>query len=384
MKRFPDYIFENNLFASNYYLKKFLGSGQFGAVYLADEVIDGNKFREVAVKIIQKSNDSIHQKLITRELQIACNLNHSNILQCFCPVKGSLAYTDNQTNQTRINSYKGLVMEIASLSLESYLKKKRLSEKEVRDIIIEITEGLAYLHSRIPPVVHRDLKPANILQVDGIWKLADFGIARPLDNGSIAYTQVVGTPQYISPEALKDEIVSTAGDMWALGIIIIEMLSGQYPYSLSGNSIRVLCQRIKNEKPNIPPLPAPFDRIVKNCLVKDRKQRWTAQQVLDVLQETVTVPNSVTTVIPNNDTNTIIPSDSMSQKSSSTKPTKTVDPDLKTPSRSSQTVVDSSFPLWQKVAISAVLMVGMISGISVFSSLPNPFIEKEESPRPAW
>jgi serine/threonine protein kinase len=131
--------------------------------------------------------------------------------------------------------------------------------------------------------VHRDLKPGNILKVNQQYKLADFGLIRTLNNKS--HTQTVhnsGTIIYMPPEAFKGDI-SSAWDLWSLGIMLIEMTTNQLPYNFN-NDIHQLMAKVMNCDLQIPSLPKEFKPIIEGCLQKDRKQRWTAQQVLNALQ----------------------------------------------------------------------------------------------------
>ncbi|TRT99537.1 MAG: serine/threonine protein kinase, partial [Microcystis aeruginosa Ma_AC_P_19900807_S300] len=131
--------------------------------------------------------------------------------------------------------------------------------------------------------VHRDLKPGNILKVNQQYKLADFGLIRTLNNKS--HTQTVhnsGTIIYMPPEAFRGDI-SSAWDLWSLGIMLIEMTTNQLPYKFN-NDINQLMAKVMNCELQIPSLPKEFKQIIEGCLQKDRKQRWTAQQVLNALQ----------------------------------------------------------------------------------------------------
>jgi len=174
-----------------------------------------------------------------------------------------------------------LVMELAQGSLENHIAKGGLSADEIKNITAQVAQGLNYLHGQNK--VHRDLKPGNILKVNQQYKLADFGLIRTLNNKS--HTQTVhnsGTIIYMPPEAFRGDI-SSAWDLWSLGIMLIEMTTNQLPYKFN-NDIHQLMAKVMNCELQIPSLPKEFKQIIEGCLQKDRRQRWTAQQVLNALQ----------------------------------------------------------------------------------------------------
>ncbi|MFM6433679.1 MAG: protein kinase domain-containing protein, partial [Microcystis panniformis] len=115
------------------------------------------------------------------------------------------------------------------------------------------------------------------------YKLADFGLIRTLNNKS--HTQTVhnsGTIIYMPPEAFRGDI-SSAWDLWSLGIMLIQMTTNQFPYKFNNDNNQLMVKVINCEL-QIPSLPKEFKPIIEGCLQKDRRQRWTAQQVLNALQ----------------------------------------------------------------------------------------------------
>jgi serine/threonine protein kinase len=265
-------IFENSYFNQKYYLKEFKGSGAFGAVFLADEVVGGTKIQEVAIKAIRK--DKMPSDIIAKELVTAIRLKHPNLINCITSEEGRLKHS--------VFDYDcfGLVMEIASGTLEDYLQASRvLPVSEVREIVEAIASGLVYLHGQ--SVTHRDLKPANVLRVGNVWKISDFGIARQMsrESGTMT-TSLTGTPIYMPPEvyaAYSEDApmkVSPAWDIWSLGVMIVEMLTGALPFD-GVTDIWKMNIKIKEN------LPAPFDSIIQNCLREDPKLRLNAKQLLE-------------------------------------------------------------------------------------------------------
>jgi serine/threonine protein kinase len=265
-------IFEKTYFNHKYYLKEFKGAGAFGAVFLADEVVGGTKIQEVAIKAIRK--DKMPSDIIAKELVTAIRLKHPNLINCITSEEGRLKHS--------VFDYDcfGLVMEIASGTLEDYLKASRvLPVSEVREIVEAIASGLVYLHGQ--SVTHRELKPANVLRVGNVWKISDFGIARQMgrESGTMT-TSLTGTPIYMPPEvyaAYSEDTpmkVSPAWDIWSLGVMIVEMLTGALPFD-GVTDIWKMNIKIKEN------LPAPFDAIIQNCLREDPKLRLNAKQLLE-------------------------------------------------------------------------------------------------------
>jgi len=251
---------------NSYRLNKFIGAGGFGGVFHASEIVRNTSVQEVAIKVIPESSDD---KLI--ELQNARKLEHSNLIKAYSV--GQFRFLNKEMLY--------LVMELAQGSLENHIQKGGLSSGEIKNITAQVAQGLNYLHGQNK--VHRDLKPGNILRVNQQYKLADFGLSRTLNNKS--HTQSVhnsGTIIYMPPEAFKGDI-SPAWDLWSLGIMLIEMTTNQLPYKFN-NDIHQLMAKVMNCELQIPSLPKEFKPIIEGCLQKDRKQRWTAQQVLNALQ----------------------------------------------------------------------------------------------------
>jgi formylglycine-generating enzyme required for sulfatase activity len=249
-----------------YRLNKFLGAGGFGGVFHASEMVRNTSVQEVAIKVIPESSDD---KLI--ELKNARKLEHSNLIKAYSV--GEFTFFNTEMLY--------LVMELAQGSLENHIAKGGLSADEIKNITAQVAQGLNYLHGQNK--VHRDLKPGNILKVNQQYKLADFGLIRTLNNKS--HTQTVhnsGTIIYMPPEAFRGDI-SSAWDLWSLGIMLIEMTTNQLPYKFN-NDINQLMAKVMNCELQIPSLPKEFKPIIEGCLQKDRKQRWTAQQVLNALQ----------------------------------------------------------------------------------------------------
>jgi formylglycine-generating enzyme required for sulfatase activity len=225
--------------------------------------------RHAAVKLIFAESEHIDRQL--RELVTATTLHHPYLITCFhagsavLPA-GKLLY---------------LVMEVAAESLQSRLDRGVLTIPEARLVTAQLADALAYLHQQRR--VHRDVKPANVLLCGGVWKLADFGAVRQSGLATTSHTGfVVGTLRYMPPESF-DGVVSPAWDVWSLGILLSQALAGQVPFDES--SEQQLMWAISSQEPRIPPnLPAPFDEVVRGCLVRDHRARWSAARVLDAIR----------------------------------------------------------------------------------------------------
>jgi|SanBayMetagenome_1026888.scaffolds.fasta_scaffold02439_2 serine/threonine protein kinase len=277
-------MLERQVIKEQYFLQKLLGEGGYGAVYLADEFLTkrDKQLEQVAVKLIL-SDDTTESQL--DELIVSKNLQHPNLMGCFGRGECNLMGAD----------YLYLVMELADFSLEKQLTQGILSQAETIALVKDIAEALVYLHSQLivlpnqpKPVTlaHRDLKPGNILRIGNKWKLSDFGLVKIIGSGSVLNTSnLFGTPLYLPPESYEGKI-SPAWDVWALGIVIVEALTGKLPFN--GETLQQLQKQVCEQEPDLSGLPQKFEPIVRGCLEKDRQKRWTAKQIL----EQIPVPKS--------------------------------------------------------------------------------------------
>jgi eukaryotic-like serine/threonine-protein kinase len=207
-----------------YALRGTLGSGAMGTVF---EALDRRIERRVAIKVIRRpppgdpEGEEAHARF-RREAQAAGRLSHPNIV-------GVFDYGEDADSAW-------IVMELVEGdSLKARLDRgERLAVPEIARLIGQVCAALAYSHAR--GVVHRDIKPGNLMLTGGAdgavgdIKIADFGIAR-LENSSM--TQVgtmIGTPSYMAPEQLRGETVDARADLWAVGVVLYQLLTGEKPF----------------------------------------------------------------------------------------------------------------------------------------------------------
>ena len=223
-----------------YEIRSEIGRGGMGVVYLAERV-DGVFRQDVAVKFVKRGmdTDSI-LKRFRNERQILATLSHPNV---------ALLY-DGGTTETGLPYF---VMEyVAGESLYQYCDRRNLNIKDRLKIFLQVCDGVQAAHQI--KVVHRDLKPSNILvKADGTPKLLDFGIAKLLDPDIADVTidptatqMRMMTPEYASPEQISGESITIASDIYSLGVLLYELLSGHRPYQLKNRSpfeiARIICE----------------------------------------------------------------------------------------------------------------------------------------------
>src|SRR5713226_9208063 len=260
-------------FGPRYHVESLLGSGGMGKVYKArDRELD----RTVAIKVLRPDlmTDPMALQRFKHELLLAGSISHPNILRIhdlgeFDGVKFiSMAYVDGG-------------------DLTQALRKEgRLPLERVLNIMKQLAAALAAAHG--VNVVHRDLKPQNILldRNDHVY-VSDFGIAKTLESERTSVTRtgaVLGTPMYMSPEQVEGKPVDHRSDIYTLGLIFYEMLTGILPFS-GDSTFQLMYQRVhqlpKRPELVIPDLPLYLSRICLKCLEKEPAQRYqSANEIL--------------------------------------------------------------------------------------------------------
>jgi serine/threonine protein kinase/tetratricopeptide (TPR) repeat protein len=222
-----------------YRLLREIGRGGMGAVYLATR--DDQQYQqEVAIKLVKRGMDSdLVIRRFRHERQILANLTHANIARLF----------DGGTTEDGLPYF---VMEhVAGVPIDQYCQARQLTLVERLRLFRTVCSAVQYAHSNL--VVHRDLKPTNILvTADGVAKLLDFGIAKVIDvqgDSAAANLTVVArpmTPEYASPEQARGEPISVATDVYSLGVLLYELLTGLRPYVFASRGsdeiTRVICE----------------------------------------------------------------------------------------------------------------------------------------------
>lgn len=278
-----------SIFAGRYKIIEELEKGGMGRIYKA---FDTEVNEKVALKLI-KPEISTDAKAIERfrnELKYARKIAHRNVCRMF------------DLGKEGGNFY--ITMEyIAGEDLKSFIKRSgRLTIAKAVSLTKQVCGGLAEAHRL--HVVHRDLKPKNIMiDIDGNARILDFGIARSLQSEGITGEGVmIGTPEYMSPEQVETKDVDSRSDIYSLGIILFEMLTGRLPFT--GETPLSVAMKQKTSKPPDPQslnpqIPADLNRMIFKCLEKDRSKRY--QSVEEILNDLNKIESEILT------TETIVP-----------------------------------------------------------------------------
>jgi len=218
-----------------YQIEAEIGHGGMGEVYRAVRA-DGQFKKTVAIKVVRRGHDTkaVLERFV-HERQILASLDHPNIARLY----------DGGTTEDGLPY---LVMElIEGTPIDQYCEQHNLAVNERLKLFTQVCSAVQYAHQRL--VIHRDIKPSNILvTADGTPKLLDFGIAKLLDPAGGAETTMLAamTPEYASPEQIRGETITTATDVYSLGVVLYRLLTGRSPYPESTRSTlefaRVICE----------------------------------------------------------------------------------------------------------------------------------------------
>ena len=262
----------NKVFGSRYQIGEMIGTGGMADVYIGE---DTRLSRKVAVKVLRQdlAKDPSFLSRFKKEALAAAGLNHPGIVAVY------------DSGEEGANSY--IVMELVTgVTLREILMSGPAIEiSRSLEIISGVLDALAYSHAH--GIVHRDIKPGNVMLTEfGDVKVMDFGIARATDDAGATMTNtwnVVGTAQYLSPEQATGEIADHRSDIYSVGCLFYELLTGQPPFS-GDTPVSIAYQHVSGEliKPSLinPELDPNLDRILEVALAKDPASRYQSAQLM--------------------------------------------------------------------------------------------------------
>jgi len=266
-----------------YQIVRELGRGGMGAVYLAERA-DDQFHKRVAVKLIKRGLDT--DAVLRRfrdEREILAGLEHPNIARLLD------AGTADDGRPYVLMEY------VDGLAIDRFCEQQRLTIDARLDLFLQVCAAVSYAHQRL--IVHRDIKPSNILvTVDGSPKLLDFGIAKMMDaaGGGDTLATVMGgvrpmTPEYASPEYIQGLATTTLGDVYSLGVLLYELLTGRLPFRFESRTLEAIAHVVSTVDPPRPSdvtldrrkrLQGDLDTIVLTALRRDRGQRYQSVDAL--------------------------------------------------------------------------------------------------------
>ncbi|MCP4149116.1 MAG: serine/threonine protein kinase [bacterium] len=259
-----------------YKIKKKLGQGGMATVYLG---VPDKVHRMVAIKLLSALafDNPRMAKRFTKEARTLSRLHHPNIVTIY------------EVGQLKDCHF--IVMEYLQDNLKDRIKKYgRLSPEEALHITAQIADALFYAHDK--NIIHRDIKPDNIMfRTDGTPVVLDFGIAKHLDSKTkITRTGTsIGTPLYMSPEQCNAESVDGRSDIYALGVVLFEMLTGKPPYQ-STTTMGIVRQHLQDDSPKLPKKLQSFQPIIDKMMAKQRKRRVRSKNSLnDIIKDLLNI-----------------------------------------------------------------------------------------------
>lgn len=264
---------------NRYEIIRTIGEGGMANVYLGyDTILD----RNVAIKVLRGdlSNDEKFVRRFQREALSASSLSHPNIVEVYDVGEDNGLYY--------------IVMEyIDGKTLKQLLKKRgSLTLSEAIDIMLQLTDGMAHAHDSY--IVHRDLKPQNIMiKDDGQIKITDFGIAMALNATQLTQTNsVMGSVHYLPPEQAAGKGATIQSDIYSMGIIFYELLTGELPFK-GDSAVEIALKQMKEPLPDVHKLnkdiPQSIENIILKATAKNPKNRY--QNVREMYQDLLTALN---------------------------------------------------------------------------------------------
>lgn len=267
---------EGKWLGGRYQILERVGGGGMAVVYKA---VDSALGRHVAIKVMNDSlsHDEDFIRRFDREARAAGSLSHPNVVHVFdVGREGHTHY---------------IVMEyIEGASLMDLIEKRgRIPAEEAARIAAQVCDGLAHAHGK--GIVHRDLKPHNVMYtLDGQYKLADFGISRTTGSSTITKTGfVMGSVHYFSPEQARGNQVSVRSDLYSLGVMLYEMVTGRLPFE-GEEAVAIALKHLQEPVPDprsiVPDLPESLCAVIFRAMEKDPEHRFqSAQEMSDALRQ---------------------------------------------------------------------------------------------------
>ncbi|GHT81312.1 serine/threonine protein kinase [Actinomycetota bacterium] len=299
---------------NRYEIGELIGQGGMADVFVGRDI---RLNRQVAIKVLKQqfAEDPVFLARFQREAESAAKLNFPNIVSVY---DSGDDITKDQYGTEKNNPY--IVMELVNGKTlrEILLTEGRLSIEDSAEVIINVLKALAYSHQS--GIIHRDIKPANVMITNtGQVKVMDFGIARAVADAQNTMTQsqsVVGTAQYLSPEQARGETVDARSDLYSVGCLFFELLTGRPPF-VGDSAVAIAYQHVREFPPKAVSLnsavPPVYDIILTKALAKDVNNRYpdAGQFVIDLeyaikgMPVSPSVDPSMTRVLTPNEVNQI-------------------------------------------------------------------------------
>ena len=300
---------------NRYEIVKTIGEGGMANVYLAnDTILD----RKVAVKVLRGdlSSDDKFIRRFQREALSVSNLSHPNVVEVY------------DVGEEDGSHY--IVMEyIEGKTLKQLLKKREsLTLTEVIDIMTQLTDGIAHAHASY--IIHRDIKPQNIMiEDDGRIKITDFGIAMALNATQLTQTNsVMGSVHYLPPEQASGKSATVKSDIYSLGILMYELLTGNVPFK-GDNAVEIALKHMKDKIPSVrkqdPSIPQSVENIILKAAAKNPRNRYDSakemhEDLLHCLDEEHANDKKISFEYPENDFDNPVPAAKPAPKKKVEKP----------------------------------------------------------------
>ena len=259
----------NKIICNRYKILDHLGTGGMATVWLGyDTILD----RQVAIKTFKiDANDEDAVKRFNREAKAVTSLSHPNIV--------SIYDVENE------GEFYYLILEyVEGMTLKDYMvKNPRIPIETIVHIAKQIAAGLSHAHQN--GIIHRDIKPQNILMNENLTcKITDFGIARAYGDTTLTQTnQMLGTVYYLSPEQARGNVATAQSDIYSLGILIFEMITGQIPFK-GESAVAIALKHLQEELPDIDKyrenVPQSVKNIVLQATMKNPNERYISSKEL--------------------------------------------------------------------------------------------------------